>query len=199
MFKNLFRKDTPPKRSPLTVDIQLQNVGIVVHPGEASEVSSSSNGNTVVSGVVSLVSDPGISIRSIRVAFMIEYRHKRVGKDTWNQGILHEHGETFVDGIDQTDSVHVCYSENGGIIQRRIDFGILVAKDIATYELLTYAQVSPQIRVSVEFDYVNWSPDALRALPIAPPVYIDDGTTILNQHRVVTELWSGGSVIPKHG
>ncbi|KAJ9106747.1 hypothetical protein QFC19_003059 [Naganishia cerealis] len=197
MFKHLFRKDASPKRSSLTADIQLQNVGIVVHPGDTSESSASSNENVIVSGVATLTSDASIIIRSIRVAFVIEYRYKRLGKDTWDQGILHEQGETFVDGEETT--VHVCYSENGGVIRRRIDFGILIAKDIATYELLAQAKISPQIRVSVEFDYANWSPDALRALPIAPPVYIDDGTIIHDQHRLITEIWSGGSVIPKDG
>ncbi|KAJ9096453.1 hypothetical protein QFC21_005275 [Naganishia friedmannii] len=197
MFKNLFRKDTSPKRSPLTVNIQLQNFGIVVHPGDTPDASASSNENTMVSGVATLDSDPSIIIRSIRVAFMIEYRHRGIGKDTWTQGILHEHGETFVDGLSKTDAIDVCYSEDGGTIRRRMDFGMLIAKDMATYERLPYAKISPQIRVSVEFDYADWPADALRALPIAPPVYVDDGTVIPDHHRFVSEIWSGGSVIPK--
>ncbi|KAJ9114271.1 hypothetical protein QFC22_005723 [Naganishia vaughanmartiniae] len=197
MFKNLFRKDTSPKRSPLTVDIQLQNFGIVVHPGDTPDASASSNENTMVSGVATLSSDPSIIIRSIRVAFMIEYRHRRPGMDTWTQGILHEHGETFIHGLSETDAIDVCYSEDGGVVRRRIDFGMLIAKDIATYERLPHARISPQIRVSVEFDYADWPPNALRALPVAPPVYVDDGTFIPDQHRFVSEIWSGGSVIPK--
>jgi hypothetical protein len=199
MFKNLFRRDTSPKRSPLTVDIQLQNYGIVVHPGDTPDASVSSNENTMVSGVVSLTSDRSILIRSIRVAFMIEYRHRRVGKNTWTQGILHEHGENFVDEPDEPDPIDICYSKDGGTIQRRIDFGILIAKDTATYERLSHGKISPQIRVSVEFDYADWPQDALRALPIAPPVYIDDGTVIPDQQRLGSEIWSGGSILPEDG
>jgi hypothetical protein len=196
MFKHLFRRETAPKRSPLKADIQLQNDGIVVHPGDSD---SGAEDTTTISGVFNLVSDASVNVCGTRIAFVVQYRYKRPGKDTWEEGILHEHGETFICG-DNRDAIHVQYSESGGLIQRQINFAILVPKDIATYEHLPVGgTVQPQIRVSVELDNVDWQPDELRALPAAPPVYVEDGTVVSHHHKIVTERWSGGSVIPQNG
>lgn len=197
MFKNLFgRRESTVKRSALKADIKLQNNGIVLHPGESD---SGSEDNAMISGVVHLTSDSSINVRSTRIAFVLQYRYKRIGKDVWEEGILQEHGETFVCGQDN-DAISVSYSIDGGTIERRLDFAILVPKDTATFEHLpSGGTIWPQIRVSVELDYLDWLPDELRALPLAPPVYVDDGTIVNNNHQIVTERWTGGSVVPDSG
>lgn len=197
MFKNFFgRRESSTKRSSLKAHIKLQNDGLVLHPGE-NDVGSEDN--AMVSGVVHLTSDSSINVRSTRIAFVLQYRYKRVGKDVWEEGILQEHGETFVCGQDN-DAIAVSYSKNGGTIERRLDFAILVPKDTATFEYLPCgSRISPQIRVSVELDYLDWQPDELRALPPSPPVYVDDGTIVNSNHQIVTERWSGGSVVPTSG
>lgn len=197
MFKNIFRRESAaPKRTPMKADIRLQNDGIVVHPGDSE---SGSEDTTMVSGWFKLESDSSINVCGTRVAFVVQYRYKRPGKDIWEEGILYEHGETFICG-DNRDAIHVQYSECGGLIQRQINFAILVPKDIATYEYLPAGGiVQPMLRVSVELDNVDWDPNELRALPLAPPEYVDDGTVISQNHKLVTERWSGGSVIPENG
>lgn len=196
MFKNLFRRESAAKRSSLKADIKLQNDGIVVHPGDSD---TGSEDTTMISGVVHLTSDSSINVRSTRIAFVLHYRYKRLGKDTWEEGILHDYGETFVCG-QKPDAIDVSYNRPGGTIDRRIDFAILVPKDTATFEYLPAGgMIWPQIRVSVEIDYLDWQPDELRALPVAPPVYVDDGTIVNNNHQIISERWSGGSVIPEDG
>jgi hypothetical protein len=176
--------------------IRLQNDGIVVHPGDSD---SGSEDTTMVSGVFTLESDSSINVCGTRIAFVVQYRYKRPGKDVWEEGILYEHGETFICG-DKRDAIHVQYKEQGGLIQREIRFAIVVPKDIATYEYLEAGGIiQPMIRVSVELDNVDWAPDELRALPLAPPEYVDDGTIVIQNHKLVTERWSGGSVIPDNG
>lgn len=215
MFRNIFRRESSaPKRpqpAPMEADIKLQNHGIVVHPGDAEPGSEE---NTVISGHFLLKSDSSINICGTRISFIVLYKYKRLGKETWEEAILHEQSQTFICGDNKRDLIHVEYEEDKDIIRRRINFSIVVPKDIATYEYLPAGGIiQPHMRVSVELNNVDWDPESkqsaeaddiaytlpeLRALPQAPPGYTDDGTVVLQNH-LLTERWTGGPVIPENG
>lgn len=203
MWKNLFRREPPaptatPTRSqpvPMEANIKLQNHGIVVHPGDAEPGSED---NTIISGHFLLKSDSSINICGTRISFIVLYKYKRLGKTTWEEGILHEQSQTFICG-DKRDEIHVEYEEDKDAITRRINFSIVVPKDIATYEFLPAGGIiQPHMRVSVELNNVDWNPQELRALTQAPPGYTDDGAVVLRNH-LLTERWTGGSAIPENG
>jgi hypothetical protein len=181
----------------MEADIGLQNHGIVVHPGDAEPGSED---NTVITGNFLLKSDSSINICGTRFSFIVLYKYKRLGKDTWEEAILHEQSQTYICG-DKRDTIHIHkeYEQDKDTIRRRINFSIVVPKDIPTYEYLAAGGIiQPHMRVSVELNNVDWDPQELRSLPQAPPGYTDDGTVVLQNH-LLTERWTGGSVIPENG
>ncbi|KAI5451737.1 hypothetical protein NCC49_001384 [Naganishia albida] len=166
MFRNIFRRESSaPKRpqpAPMEADIKLQNHGIVVHPGDAEPGSEE---NTVISGHFLLKSDSSINICGTRISFIVLYKYKRLGKETWEEAILHEQSQTFICGDNKRDLIHVEYEEDKDIIRRRINFSIVVPKDIATYEYLPAGGIiQPHMRVSVELNNVDWDPESSTGL-----------------------------------
>jgi hypothetical protein len=203
-FMNIFRRESAQKprkasaESTLKAEITLVNhaYGIVVHPGDNEPGSEDT---TTLSGSFFLKSDSTFNVCGTRVSFIVPYRFKRPKKDTWEEVILYEQSELFICG-DKRDAIIVEYDEHEDLITRRINFGIVVPKDIATYEYLPAGGfIQPHIRVSVELDNINWHPDALRALPAAPPGYTNEGTVVLQDDTLNIQRWTGGSVIPHEG
>lgn len=181
----------------ISAEIRLQHDLILVQPlHHPSNVTvSEPPSDTLLNGVVTITSDPGIVLWTVRIAFVVQYRYRLPGTLQLQEGIIHEHAKTFTHGPGWIRST---YNKTEDIVCRQIDFAILVPRGAATYENLANAKVIPQLRVDVEFGHVTWSSRALATLPSSPPVYVDrddQGRTIAGRH-FQTETWSGATVHP---
>jgi hypothetical protein len=195
MFKNLFRREASPSTPLVTTSVTLQNDLWVIHPpaDRDAEPSASLGDDTMLSGVADFVTDANVILWNVRVALVMEYSCRVPDTNRWKQTIIYEQGQTFEP---QVDAVQVFASEGGKHITRRIEFGILLPRNLATYDHLPHAKIIPQVRVTVEFSKNTWSSAALAKLPRSPPVYVDgeEGKLIAGR-RFNSESWRGGSVL----
>lgn len=202
MFKSLFRKDSTPSQPLLTTTIRLQNDLWVIHPPPEDALTSNTLGDDTImlSGVASFVSDAHVQIWTVRVALVLQYSYRCSKTQEWKQGIIYEQGQTFDECCAEQDGspqvLQVFLDKRDKSIKRRIEFGILLPRSLATYEHLPHAKMIPQVRVSVEFSKLTWTAAELAALPPSPPVYVDkEETNMIAGRRFVSESWRGGSVL----
>jgi hypothetical protein len=202
MFKQLFRKESTPTQPLLTTSIRLQNDLWVIHPPPEDALASGTLGDDTImlSGVATFQSDVHVQIWNVRVALVLQYSYRCSKTQQWQQGIIYEQGQTFEEPCSEQggspQALQVFLDKRDNTIKRRIEFGILLPRSLATYEHLPHAKMIPQVRVSVEFSKLSWTPAELAALPPSPPVYVDkDETCLIAGRRFVSESWRGGSVL----
>lgn len=195
MFKSFFAREAAPTKPVLTTSVKLQNDLWVIHPPVDSNIDSTTNvgEDTMVRGWASFVSEPNALLWNVRIALVSQYSYRLPGSNSWEHTIIYEQGQLFKHD-DPGDPVQVFSIDDGKQIKRQIEFGILLPRNLATYEHLPHAKIIPQIRVTAEISKNTWSAAALAALPPSPPLYVDSDRTIAGR-KFVSESWRGGSVL----
>lgn len=197
MFKSFFAREAAPTKPVLTTSVKLQNDLWVIHPpaDDNADLSLTTNvgEDTMVRGWASFVSEPNALLWNVRIDLVLQYSYRLPGSNRWEQSIVYEQGQSFKHD-DPGDPVQVFSVDEGKHIKREVEFGMLLPRNLATYEHLPHAKIIPQIRVTAEFSKNTWSAAALAALPPSPPLYVDSDRTIAGR-KFISESWRGGSVL----
>ena len=195
----------PPPR--LTAQIHVQNDIVIVHPRATSGRSFDEDilhiqDETLLSGHVNIIAQPYLNLYTIRVGLVVLSRTKAGADAKTQETIIFERYKSFdLEEIQYTAIVQPSTTKH--LINRRIDFDILVPASLPTYEHSKYGIVLAQVRLDVDFGYATTpagviSAETLEYIRSNPPVQMKDdagGPPMVLGRPMILDLWQGGGQV----
>ncbi|GHJ89169.1 hypothetical protein NliqN6_5571 [Naganishia liquefaciens] len=195
----------PPPR--LTAQIHVQNDIVIVRPRATSGPSLDDDAlhiqdETLLSGHVNIIAQPYLNLHSIRVGLVVLSRTKADTDSKTRETIIFERYKSFdLEEIQYTSIVQPSTTKH--LINRRIEFDILVPASLPTYEHSKYGIVLAQVRLDVDFGYATTpagliSTETLDYIRSNPPVQMKDepeSPPMVLGRPMILDLWQGGGKV----
>jgi hypothetical protein len=185
----------------LTAHIYIPNDVVVVHPrstkGPADDTTFTQE-DTLLSGHAVIIAQPYLTLYTIRVGLVAVFRYQLPESPKIHETVIFERYKSFDTEEIQYTSLPRQSNQNH-LINRKVDFDVLVPASLSTYEHSPYGIILAQVRLEIDFGYAGastgfMSKEALDYIRANPPRPIEEeeekAPTVLGRPMIL-DLWQG--------